>query len=126
MNNELERAEANLRGAEAELYKAEEEEEAAVRRIEASVEEIKIAEEHCEIHFTVDGEPHETDKQELTPDEIIRKFGKRDPAKNYLVQIVAGQKESYKDKGGIPIKMHDGMRFQILCIGPMTVSDGSF
>ena len=125
MSEELERAEAHLRSAEAELNKAEQEEAAAVRKIEAAVEEIKEAEERHEIHFLVDGEPHETDRQELTPDEIICKFGERDPGKNYLVQIVAGQKESYQGKGHIPIKMHDGMRFQILCIGPMTVSDGT-
>jgi Tfp pilus assembly protein PilX len=126
MSNELERAEAHLRSAEAELHQAEQEEVAAVQKIEAAVEEIKAAEERCEIHFTVDGEPHETDQRELAPDEIIRKFGERDPSKNYLVQIVGGQKESYQGKGEIPIKMHDGMRVQILCIGPMTVSDGTF
>lgn len=125
MSEELKRAEAQLRSAEAELHKAEEEEVAAVRKIEAAVEEIKAAEERCEIHFTVDGEPCETDKRELTPDEIIRRFGQRDPSKNYLVQILSGQKESYQGKGHIPIKMRDGMRFQILSTGPMTVSDGS-
>src|ERR1017187_9546616 len=108
MSNELERAEANLRSAEAELNEAEQEEVAAVQKIEAAVEEIKAAEERSEIHFTVDGEPHETDRRELTPDEVIRKFGDRDPSKNYLVQIVGGQKESYQGKGQIPIKMHDG------------------
>jgi hypothetical protein len=61
---------------------------------------------------------------ELTPDEIIREYGDRDPAKNYLVQIIGAQKESYQGKGQIPIKMHNGMRFQIICVGPMTVSDG--
>jgi hypothetical protein len=125
MSDELERAEAHLRSAEVELHKAEQEEATAVRKIEAAVEEIKEAEENREIHFTVDGEPHKTDERELTPDEIIRKYGERDPAKNYLVQIVGGQKESYQGKGEIPIKMRDGMRFQIICVGPMTVSDGS-
>jgi len=125
MSDELERAEAHLHSAEAELHKAEHEEAVAVRKIEAAFEEIKEAEEHRVIHFTVDGEPHKTDKRELTPDEIIRKYGERDPAKNYLVQIVGGQKESYQGKGEIPIEMRDGMRFQIICVGPMTVSDGS-
>ena len=126
MSDELERAEAQLRSAEVELHRAEEEEATATRKIEDAVEEIKAAEERREIHFTVDGEPCETEKRELTPDEIIRRFGERDPSKNYLVQIISGQKESYQGKGHIPIKMHDGMRFQILCTGPMTVSDGSF
>lgn len=125
MNEKLEQAEAHLRSAEAELIKAEKEEAAAVRNIEVAIGEIKDAEKRHEIHFTVDGEPYVTEHRELTPDEIIRKFGERDPAKNYLVQIVAGQKESYQGKGHIPIKMHDGMRFQILNTGPMTVSHGS-
>ena len=118
-------AEADLKKAEAELKRAEAEERDALKHVEEAAEELKQAEhEHQEIHFTVDGEPHVTDKRELTPDEIIREYGERDPAKNYLVQIIGGQKESYQGNGHVPIKMHDGMRFQIICVGPMTVSDG--
>lgn len=123
-NQELRQAVEHLHVAEAELHKAEAQEAAAIHQIEVATEEIERAEHIRVIHFTVDGEPSETRKHELTPDEIIRVFGGRDPFANYLVQIVAGQKESYQGKGGIPIKMHDGMRFQILSTGPMTVSDG--
>ena len=121
----IRKAEADLRKAEVELEKAEVEENKALKHVEEAVEELKRAErERHEIHFIVDGEPHETDKSELTPDEIIREYGDRDPANNYLVQIIGAQKESYQGKGQIPIKMHNGMRFQIICVGPMTVSDG--
>lgn len=140
MSDELEQAETHLHRAEAdlqaarvaegtaltELRSAEKSEDDALEETRTALKEIEEAAHHHEIHFTVDGEPHETDKHELTPDEIIRKFGERDPSTNYLVQIIGGQKESYQGKGHIPIKMHDGMRFQILCVGPMTVSDGSF
>lgn len=124
-DDELKLAEQHLRDAEVKLHKAEEEEREAIHEIERAAKEIEEAGQHRLIHFKVDGEPCETEKHELTPDEIIRVFGGREPATNYLVQIIAGQKDSYQGKGGIPIKMHDGMRFQILSIGPMTVSYGN-
>lgn len=77
-----------------------------------------------EIHFTVDGEPFETDKRELTPNEIIKEFGGQDPATNYLVQIKDGHKISYQGKGNEPIEMHNGMQFQIVSTGPTPVSEG--
>jgi hypothetical protein len=123
-NNELNKAEEHLRKAQAELHDAEGAEHKALHEIEEAVEEIKETERHKLIHFFVDGEPCETEHRELTPNHIIRNFGGRDPNTNYLVQIVHGQKESYQGKGETPIKMHDGMRFQILNTGPMTVSDG--
>ncbi|MHB1777990.1 MAG: hypothetical protein ACYCU7_18685 [Acidimicrobiales bacterium] len=81
---------------------------------------------HPEIHFTVDGDPVESEKQVMTPNEIIRQFGEgRDPATNYLVRIEGKNTESYKDKGNVPIELHDGMRFQIISTGPTPVSDDS-
>jgi hypothetical protein len=81
---------------------------------------------HREIHFTVDGDPVESDKQVMTPNEIIRQFGEgRDPATNYLVRIEEKNTESYKDNGDEPIELHDGMRFQIISTGPTPVSDNS-
>lgn len=77
---------------------------------------------HHEIHFFVDGEPYETDKQVLTPNEIIREFGQKDPATNYLVQIDGRQRISYQGKGDEPIRLHDGERFQIVFTGPTPVS----
>jgi len=74
-----------------------------------------------EIHFTVDGEPLETRDRELTPNEILRKFGK-DPATQYLVQIKGHERISYQGKGDEPIKMHNEMRFQVISTGPTPVS----
>ena len=78
---------------------------------------------HREIHFTVDGEPCETDQRELTPNQIITQFGHKDPKTHYLVQI-EGQHHriSYQGKGDEPIELHDGMRFQIISTEPTPVS----
>jgi hypothetical protein len=74
-----------------------------------------------EIHFFVDGEPVETDRREMTPNEIISEFGKKDPATNYLVQI-GPPRISYQGKGDESIKLHEGERFQIISTGPTPVS----
>jgi hypothetical protein len=76
-----------------------------------------------EIRFTVDGEPCETERREMTPDEIIREFGGKDPATNYLVQIEGNHKVSYQGKGSEPIKLHNNMKFQIISTGPTPVSE---
>src|SRR5579883_2457487 len=75
------------------------------------------------IHFQLDGEPETTDQEFLTPNEIIKDFGKKDPATNYLVQIKGHEQISYKDKGEIPIQIENGQRFQIVSTGPTPVSD---
>lgn len=81
------------------------------------------AQGHCqEIHFTVDGEPYETLERELTPNDILRNFAGKDPATHYLVQIQGQHRVSYQDKGDKPIKMHEGMRFQVISTGPTPVS----
>ena len=122
---ELEQAVAHLETAEADLKTARAAEEAAEHEIEEALEELKEATaHHHEIHLSVDGEPYETKKHEMTADEIIREFGTKDPATHYLVQIGTGPKISYKGKGGEPIKLHEGMRFQIISTGPTPVSDG--
>ena len=77
---------------------------------------------HHEIHFFVDGEPLETDQREWTPNAIIRKFGEKDPATNYLVRIERHHSHSYQGKGEVPIKIHNGERFQIVSTGPTPVS----
>jgi hypothetical protein len=74
------------------------------------------------IHFSVDGEPHETVERELTPNEILKKFAEKDPATHYLVQIQGNHRISYQGKGDEPIKMHEGMRFQVISTGPTPVS----
>ena len=70
----------------------------------------------------MDGEPHETDSRELTPNEIIKDFGKKDPATHYLVHIEGHHRISYEGKGNEPIKLHNGERFQIVSTGPTPVS----
>lgn len=76
------------------------------------------------IRISVDGEAYETENREMTADEIIRQFGAKDPSTHYLVQIGGGPKVSYQSKGAEVIKLHDGMRFQIMSTGPTPVSDG--
>ncbi|MGC9995894.1 MAG: hypothetical protein ABSE79_11270 [Terriglobia bacterium] len=126
VNQELRNAEAHLERAEADLKAAHDAEGAAEGQIEVAIHEIQEAEEHHrhEIHFDVDGEPCETTKHELTPNQIIEEFGKKNPADHYLVQIVAGHTESYQGKGDLPIKMHNCMNFQIVSTGPKPVSNG--
>lgn len=77
---------------------------------------------HHEIHFFVDGEPHETDQREWTPNDIIQKFGEKDPATHYLVRIEGQHRHSYEGKGEQPIEIHNGERFQIVSTGPTPVS----
>ena len=89
---------------------------------ELSKEPLHPAGHHHEIHFFLDGEPHETDSRELTPNEIIKDFGKKDPATHYLVHIEGHHRISYEGKGNEPIKLHNGERFQIVSTGPTPVS----
>ena len=78
--------------------------------------------QHHEIHFFVDGEPHETNQRQWTPNEIIKEFGEKDPATNYLVRIGGPHPISYQGKGDEPIEIHDGEKFQIVSTGPTPVS----
>jgi hypothetical protein len=125
-NDELQKAEADLAKAKAELKHATEELVHAEHDVELAEAEVKAAEHHHrEIHFFLDGEPEKTDKRELTPNQIIEEFGHKSPAAYYLVEIEhGGRKESFQGKGGVPIKLHDGMCFQTISTGPTPVSDG--
>lgn len=128
---EVKQAEAHLKRAEAALETAQRDEQAAqaaeqtaMHEIKDAMEELREAEHHHhESHFKVDGEEYETCKRELTPNEIIREFGKKDPATNYLVEIKGEHKISFQGKGDEEIKMHDCMSFQIVSTGPTPVSD---
>jgi hypothetical protein len=120
-SKELEAAEAHLTRAEADLTVTHDE-KAAEHEIEAAIHDIHEAERHHAIHFEVDGEPCETTKHELTSNQIIIDFGKKNPVDHYLVQIVAGHTFSYQGKCDEPIKMHDCMNFQIVSTGPKPVS----
>ena len=122
---ELEQAEADLKKVKTDLKEGRT--EAAEHEVDEALQKIEAAEghHHHEIHFTVDGEPEETKRREITPDEIIRDFGHKDPAIYYLIRIEGGQeKTSYRDKGTVPIELHNGMHFQMLSLGPTPVSDG--
>lgn len=125
-DRELRHAEADLRQAEADLDAARAAEGAAEREVEEALHEVEEAlHHHREIHFTVDGEPEETEQRVMTADEIISIFGRKDPAANYLVRIEGGHREeSYQNRGSEPIKLHNGMNFQIVSLGPTPVSDG--
>jgi len=98
----------------------------AEREVEEAVREIREAEHHHhEIHFSVDGEDHETCQREWTPNQIISEFGKKDPATNYLVAIHGTHKVSYQGKGDEEIKLHEGEAFQVVSTGPTPVSDAT-
>lgn len=70
----------------------------------------------------VDGVEYHPSKSQMTPNEIIIMAAHLDAAQNYLNQIFP-IKESYKGKGDILISLHRGMRFNIIELGPTTVSD---
>ena len=128
--DEVKQAEAHLMRAEAELEAAQRDErtaqadeQAALKDIDAAVQELREAEHHHEIHFSVDGEDFETCRRDWTANEIIKDFGKRDPATNYLVAIHGTHKVSYQGKGDEEIKIHECEAFQIVSTGPTPVSD---
>jgi len=93
--------------------------------IENKVHNQKCAPYDEEIHFTVDGEPCELEVPKLTANEIIKRFGGKDPATHYLVQIKRKEKISYKDKGEELVSISDCSQFQVISTGPTPVSDGS-
>jgi hypothetical protein len=74
------------------------------------------------IHIFVDGEEYTTNERELTANQIITKFGKKDPATNYLVEIEGNRKISFQGKGNDEIKLHNNLSFQIVSTGPTPVS----
>jgi hypothetical protein len=75
-----------------------------------------------EIHFILDGEPEETEQRTLTPNSIIRDYGKTDPSTHYLVEIQGAHRVSFQGKGDVPIEIHEGERFQVVSTGPTPVS----
>ena len=122
--DEVKQAEADLKKAEAEFERGED--KAALKHLEEAVQEIKEAEHrHHEIDFTVDGEDYKTTEREMTPNQIIREYGKMDPATHYLVKIHGARKESYQGKGDEKIKVHEHDAFQIVSTGPTPVSDAT-
>jgi hypothetical protein len=124
-------AKAEIEKAREEIKHAEDEIKHGVHDLDEAQGHLQKAEEDLkkdhdkEIHFTVDGEPFETRHPKQTPNYIIDEYSDRDPATNYLVKIKGhGKDVSYKDKGEVPIIIEDCDAFQIISIGPATVSDG--
>jgi hypothetical protein len=123
---EIEKAERHIAKAGADMTKAAGEVEVAEHELEKAVHDLDEARhDRGIIHFSVDGEPYETRQREWTPNAIIKDFGGRDPATNYLVEIEGLKKISYQGKGEIPIKLHECEQFQIISTGPTPVSDGA-
>jgi hypothetical protein len=98
-------------------------------------QEVQLDEPHVErfktrpltrhVKIFVDGEPYEAPKRRMTPDEIIKNATGKNPAENYLVQITGGHRDSYQGKGEIPIRLRDGMKFQVIYTGPTPVSESN-
>ena len=70
---------------------------------------------------TVDGEPVEIPRKDMTPDTILRQAG-LDPAERYLIEIKGSKQFSYKGKGGDPINVHAHQTFITAFIGAVPVS----
>lgn len=94
-----------------------------VRIGKAGVERLKSRPPRGPITIVVDGEYYEAPRRVMTPNEIIQGATNKNPANHYLVQITKHERVSYKDKGDEPIRLKKGLKFQVICTGPMTVSD---
>lgn len=129
--DQIKRAEADVARAKDDLQHAIEQLQKAQDELEEAEKELVTAEDHHHhqhdrlIHFLLDGEREETEQRTLTPNQIIADFGKKDPKSFYLARIEHGHTvESFKDRGDIEIKLHNGMSFQMIGLGPTPVSDG--
>jgi hypothetical protein len=122
---EVAEAKAKVAAAEGEMEIAIRDEQSAERSLQTAEADLEAARHHEIIHFEVDGEAHETKQRVWTPNGIIQHFGERDPVTNYLVRLGGHEPHSYRDKGDIPIEIHECERFQIIPIGPAPVSDGT-
>lgn len=126
--SEIEKAEAEAHKAAEEIKHASHDLVKAERGLEKTEHDIDEARHHHGhvIHFELDAEPEQTEQAHWTPNEIIHHFGKKDPATHYLVRVEGGRKtESYEGLGDAKIKLHNGMCFLIMSVGPTPVSDSS-
>lgn len=122
---EIEKAREEIKHAEDEIKHGVHDLDDAQAHLKKAEEDLKKDHHDKEVHFTVDGEPFETRHPKQTPNYIIDEYSDRDPATNYLVKIKGhGKDVIYKDKGEISITIEDCDAFQIISIGPATVSDG--
>jgi len=70
---------------------------------------------------TVDGEPVEIPRKDVTPRDILT-AANLDPTERYLIEKHGNQTTSYKDKLDEPIKVHENQTFLTGRLGPVTVS----
>lgn len=75
------------------------------------------------IRFTLDGEEVTTTLHQMTPNQIIRDLGEKDPAAHYLVELRGNQRESYQNRGDELIRLRNNQRFIIVFTGATPVSD---
>jgi hypothetical protein len=100
--------------------------DAAEQKLADAEEELKEAHYHPKIiHFSVDGENHETEQREWTPNELIKEFTGLDVATHYLVETDPHHQANFQGKGTVPFEMHDCASFQVISVGPAPVSDGN-
>ena len=70
----------------------------------------------------VDGEKHTPSSETMTPNQLIAEATPElDSSSHYLLRTNRG-KESFKDKGDVPIKLEKADRFQVVSVGPTPVS----
>ncbi len=75
------------------------------------------------IRFSLDGEEVASTQHEMTPNQIIRELGHKDPATNYLVELRGQHKDSFQGRGEELIRLHNNQRFIIISTGATPVSD---
>lgn len=90
---------------------------------EPGAEHFKTRKAVKQITIWVDGEPYVPPTRKMTPNEIISQAAGKNPAENYLVRITGHENVSYKDKGDLPIRLRDGMKFQVIFTGATPVSE---
>jgi hypothetical protein len=121
---ELAEAKAEVALGEDEIKQGLHDVEQGEHKLEKAKADLEEAERHKVIHFEVDGDPYETRQRVWTPNAIIKEFPKLDSSANYLVRI-GHDEANYKNKGEIPIELHECDGFQVIPLGPATVSDGT-
>lgn len=95
-----------------------------VRLDAPGVERFKTRKNARQIVIFVDGEDYDPPTRRMTPNEIIEKAAGKDPTQNYLIRITRhDRKVSYKDVGDVPIRLRNGMKFQVIFTGATPVSD---
>jgi hypothetical protein len=124
--HDIEAAKSDIEKAQGEIRHGMKDLDAAEQRLTNAEEELKEAHHHPKIiHFLVDGEKYETEQREWTPNAIIKQFTGLDVATHYLVETDPHHQANFQGKGTVPFELHDCASFQVISVGPATVSDGT-